>query len=146
VGAGEAATVQARESGATRTAVVSPSPHDRGVRRVGRFFRSTSGNLPLASSFEQARVNEPRGSWVNRAKASPNAEEAFMPGMNNARSIVGGGGAIRRFMRDDRGTETMEWGLVCGLIIIGAVAAIVLIGPKVTDMWNDVNNEIPPKE
>jgi hypothetical protein len=38
------------------------------------------------------------------------------------------------------------WGLVCGLIIIGAIAAIVLIGPKVTDMWNDVNNEIPPKE
>ena len=69
-----------------------------------------------------------------------------MPGMNNARSIVGDGGAIRRFMRDDRGTETLEWGMVCGLIIIGAVAAIVLIGPKVTDMWNVVNNEIPPKE
>ena len=67
-----------------------------------------------------------------------------MPGMINARSIVGG--AIRRFMRDDRGTETLEWGMVCGLIIIGAIAAIVLIGPKVTDMWNDVNNEIPPKE
>jgi Flp pilus assembly pilin Flp len=33
---------------------------------------------------------------------------------------------------------------VCGLIIIGAIAAIVLIGPKVTNMWNDVNNEIPP--
>ena len=54
-------------------------------------------------------------------------------------------GALRRFVRDERGTETLEWGLVCGLIIIGAVAAIVLIGPKVTDMWNDVNNEIPPK-
>ena len=67
-----------------------------------------------------------------------------MPGMINAPSIVGG--AIRRFMRDDRGTETLEWGMVCGLIIIGAIAAIVLIGPKVTDMWNDVNNEIPPKE
>jgi Flp pilus assembly pilin Flp len=54
--------------------------------------------------------------------------------------------AVRRFVRDEGGTETLEWGLVCGLIIIGAVAAIVLIGPKVTDMWNDVNNEIPPKE
>ena len=56
------------------------------------------------------------------------------------------GGAIRRWLRDDRGTETLEWGLVCGLIIIGAIAALVLIGPKVTDMWNSVNNEIPPKE
>ena len=37
----------------------------------------------------------------------------------------------------------MEWGLVCGLLVIGAITAIALIGPKVTDMWNDVNNEIP---
>jgi Flp pilus assembly pilin Flp len=59
---------------------------------------------------------------------------------------VGFSGALRRFMRDQRGTETLEWGLVCGLIIIGAIAAIVLIGPKITDMWGDVNNEIPPKE
>jgi Flp pilus assembly pilin Flp len=68
--------------------------------------------------------------------------------MKNARSIIGGGGsgALRRFMRDERGTETLEWGLVCGLIMVGAIAAIVLIGPKLTDMWNDVNNEIPPKE
>jgi Flp pilus assembly pilin Flp len=51
---------------------------------------------------------------------------------------------LARFVRDERGTETLEWGLVCGLIIIGAIAAIVLIGPKVTNMWNDVNNEIPP--
>ena len=56
------------------------------------------------------------------------------------------GGGLRRFLRDERGTETLEWGLVCGLIIIGGIAAVVLIGPKITDMWNDVNNEIPPKE
>ena len=56
------------------------------------------------------------------------------------------GDALRRFAGDERGTETLEWGLVCGLIIIGAISAIVLIGPKMTDMWGDVNNEIPPKE
>jgi Flp pilus assembly pilin Flp len=67
-----------------------------------------------------------------------------MSGGTSARGIFGA--AVRRFIRDERGTETLEWGLVCGLIIIGAIAAIVLIGPKVTDMWNDVNNEIPPKE
>ena len=48
-----------------------------------------------------------------------------------------------RFLRDESGTETLEWGLVCGLLVIGAIAALALIGPKVTDMWNDVNNEIP---
>ena len=47
------------------------------------------------------------------------------------------------FVRDERGTETLEWGLVCGLIVVGAITAVALIGPKITDMWNDVNNEIP---
>ena len=47
------------------------------------------------------------------------------------------------FAKDEQGTETLEWGLVCGLIVVGAITAIALIGPKVTDMWNDVNNEIP---
>jgi len=51
--------------------------------------------------------------------------------------------SIGRFLRDERGTETLEWGLVCGLLVIGAITAITLIGPKVTDMWNDVNNQIP---
>ena len=50
---------------------------------------------------------------------------------------------IRHFWADETGTETLEWGLVCGLLVIGAIAALALIGPKVTDMWNDVNNEIP---
>lgn len=49
----------------------------------------------------------------------------------------------RSFLRDERGTETLEWGLVCGLIIVGALVAVAMIGPKITDMWNDVNNEIP---
>ena len=43
----------------------------------------------------------------------------------------------------ERGTETLEWGLVCGLIVVGAITMIVMIGPKVADLWTDVNNEIP---
>ena len=50
---------------------------------------------------------------------------------------------VTRFLRDPGGTETLEWGLVCGLLIIGAITAIALIGPKVSDMWNDVANAIP---
>ena len=53
---------------------------------------------------------------------------------------------LTRLAKDEGGTETLEWGLVCGLIIIGAITMIVLIGPKVTDMWNDVNNEIPASD
>ncbi len=51
--------------------------------------------------------------------------------------------AIAAFLRDDRGTETLEWGLVCGLIVVGALTAIALIGPKVTAMWNSLNAQIP---
>jgi len=50
---------------------------------------------------------------------------------------------VMGFARDERGTETLEWGLVCGLLVIGAIVAIGFIGPKVTDMWNNVNNKIP---
>jgi Flp pilus assembly pilin Flp len=49
----------------------------------------------------------------------------------------------RTFAGDEGGTETLEWGLVCGLIIVGAIMAIALIGPKVSDMWSDVDNAIP---
>ena len=50
---------------------------------------------------------------------------------------------LGQFAADDRGTETLEWGLVCGLLVIGAITAIALIGPKVTTMWNNVNTAIP---
>ena len=46
-------------------------------------------------------------------------------------------------VKDEQGTETLEWGLVCGLIVVGAITAIALIGPKVTAMWNNVNSQIP---
>ena len=47
------------------------------------------------------------------------------------------------FLLDESGTETLEWGLVCGVLVIGAITALALIGPKVTDMWNNMNNSIP---
>ena len=50
---------------------------------------------------------------------------------------------LLRFVRDEQGTETLEWGLVCGLIVVGAIAAIALIGPRVTAMWNNLNSAIP---
>jgi pilus assembly protein Flp/PilA len=50
---------------------------------------------------------------------------------------------IRKFVADEQGTETLEWGLVCGLIVVGAIAAIALIGPKVKTMWDQMNAAIP---
>ena len=50
---------------------------------------------------------------------------------------------LARLVKDEQGTETLEWGLVCGLIVVGAIAAIALIGPKVTAIWENVNSKIP---
>ena len=50
---------------------------------------------------------------------------------------------VSKFIRDDRGTETLEWGLVCGLIVVGAIVAISSLGPKVTKMWNDLDGKVP---
>jgi Flp pilus assembly pilin Flp len=50
---------------------------------------------------------------------------------------------VSRLVADEKGTETLEWGLVCGLIVVGAIVAMNAIGPKVTDMWNDMDAQIP---
>jgi len=50
---------------------------------------------------------------------------------------------VIEFLKDEAGTETLEWGLVCGVLVVGAITAITLIGPKITAMWNNLNNEIP---
>jgi len=50
---------------------------------------------------------------------------------------------LARLVSDEQGTETLEWGLVCGLIVVGAITAIALIGPKVSTMWNNLNSQIP---
>ena len=51
--------------------------------------------------------------------------------------------SIVDFLKDDSGTETLEWGLVCGLIVVGAIVAISAIGPKVKTYWNNANAAIP---
>jgi len=50
---------------------------------------------------------------------------------------------LARLVKDEQGTETLEWGLVCGLIVVGAITAIALIGPKVSAMWNNLETKIP---
>jgi Flp pilus assembly pilin Flp len=51
--------------------------------------------------------------------------------------------AFGGFLRDERGTETLEWGLVCGLIVVGAITAMTLIGPKISALWDKTETKIP---
>jgi Flp pilus assembly pilin Flp len=50
--------------------------------------------------------------------------------------------AIRRFLKDESGTETLEWGLVAGLIVIGAITAIAIVGPKVKTYWTATSTAV----
>lgn len=47
--------------------------------------------------------------------------------------------ALGEFLSDERATETLEWSLVCGLIVVGSIVAIKAIAPKVKTMWLNVN-------
>lgn len=46
---------------------------------------------------------------------------------------------LRTFARDDRGSATIEYALVAGLIIIGSISLIAIFGNKVLARWNAVN-------
>jgi Flp pilus assembly pilin Flp len=76
-------------------------------------------------------------------RCGPTPEWVWPRGTRNAENWEPDMRKIVAFLKDDAGTETLEWGLVCGLIVVGAITMIALIGPKVTDMWNDMNNAVP---
>jgi len=50
---------------------------------------------------------------------------------------------LKQLFIEEQGTETLEWGLVCGLIVVGAIIAITAIGPKVKAYWEASNAAIP---
>jgi len=55
----------------------------------------------------------------------------------------GNSSLLAHLATSEAGAETLEWGLVCGLLIAGAIAVIVLIAPKVASIWNSSNDAIP---
>ena len=48
-----------------------------------------------------------------------------------------------RFVREDAGQDLIEYGLLVGIITVGAIAAITAIGPKVTGYFTDLNAIAP---
>lgn len=44
--------------------------------------------------------------------------------------------------RDDSGGEVLEYALVAGLIVVGAIATISCVGGKVLARWNSVNSKL----
>ena len=46
--------------------------------------------------------------------------------------------AFVRFVREEAGQDLIEYGLLVGIITVGAIASIKLIGPKVTKYFGDL--------
>jgi Flp pilus assembly pilin Flp len=47
------------------------------------------------------------------------------------------------FVRDESGQDLIEYGLLIGIITVGALTAINEIGPKVIDYFSDTNALLP---
>ena len=50
---------------------------------------------------------------------------------------------LQSFLRDESGTETMEYALVASLIVLAVVVAIAAIGPQVVAMYERLSGVIP---
>lgn len=50
---------------------------------------------------------------------------------------------FNRFVREDAGQDLIEYGLLVGIITVGAIGAIALIGPKVTAYFVNLNAILP---
>ena len=48
-----------------------------------------------------------------------------------------------RFVRDEQGQDLIEYGLLIGIITVGAIAAIIAIGPKVASYFSILNSQLP---
>ena len=49
---------------------------------------------------------------------------------------------LRNWFRDEEGQGMVEYGLIVGLIAVVVIVALVALGPKIRDMFQEVNDEI----
>ncbi|MBV9670961.1 MAG: hypothetical protein JOZ43_08410 [Acidobacteriales bacterium] len=50
---------------------------------------------------------------------------------------------LKKMWKEDEGQDLIEYGLLLGIITVGAIASIKLIGPKVTSYFSSTNTNLP---
>jgi len=50
---------------------------------------------------------------------------------------------VMQLIRDEQGQDLIEYGLLIGIITVGAIAAIIAIGPKVASYFSILNSQLP---
>ena len=46
------------------------------------------------------------------------------------------------FLKDENGQGMVEYGLIIALIAIVVIAALTILGPKIADLFNKVNEQV----
>ena len=49
---------------------------------------------------------------------------------------------LNKMVRDEEGGEVLEYALIAGLIVVGAIALITSVGGKVLARWQSVDNSM----
>ncbi len=49
---------------------------------------------------------------------------------------------LRKWFKDEEGQGMVEYGLIVGLIAVVVIVALVALGPRIRDMFQQVNDEI----
>jgi len=49
---------------------------------------------------------------------------------------------FKALLRDEQGGEVLEYALIAGLIIVGAIALISSVGTKVVARWTSMDNSM----
>ena len=49
---------------------------------------------------------------------------------------------LRKWFRDEEGQGMVEYGLIIGLIAVVVIVALVALGPKIRDMFDEVNQQL----
>ena len=49
---------------------------------------------------------------------------------------------LRLVLRDEEGQGMVEYGLIIALVAIVVIAALVILGPKVANIFNDAGNQL----
>jgi Flp pilus assembly pilin Flp len=50
---------------------------------------------------------------------------------------------LKRFIRDERGLETVEYAIILGIIVVTTIGLIVTLGNWVRDRFNQVVGTLP---
>jgi Flp pilus assembly pilin Flp len=49
---------------------------------------------------------------------------------------------LKKFLKDERGGEVLEYALIAGLIVVAAIAVITSVGGKVLAKWQSQNSSV----